>query len=697
MASYFRTTIMRHGIATIIMIAVSLWSMYPVLAHPQSHVIGWKGDNVLYAYMTGWFADSLLEGRSPFVDPGANYPDQLPLAGNEAPFLSMLLVAPLTWLFGPVFGYNAIMFLSALLSGVVMYLWIYRVTGSRFGGLVAGLILILTPYRIVRNYGHLNLISIQALPLFFWSLDVLRRNPRPGRLHLAAVGGAVFLVGCMSQYYLVISALTGVAYAIFGLAAQWKPARPRPAPIRSTASPGRIDGGAPHGNWGIHWLGLATSGATVLGAWALRGEAHPWAISVELLGSLPFLALIGAGAALLLRWAGVRRSWVAGGGALLAAMSFTSTVTLGQHAFFWRAAAGAAVWGLIGALALLRGLRATMPLSGGLQYLLSAAAGAVLSALPYLINRQNTTYKAYPIEDTRWFSASPENFLVPSRLHPLWGEWVDRTFSLANRLEGGWIEHTAYLGAVTVALALAALFWRRTPHRRQLAIWGGTMVTAALFALGTDLHLAGRPVSPQAPDWLPMYYLGRLPVISLMRVWARFSIVVIVLATAMAGVGAAHVAAGIKKAGPRRLAMACVAILALLDLAPGRLDSSLLEPRGIDRWLAGQPGQFAAAFLPAGVEPFPALFGRLTHGKAIPALNHSHHRPPAFDDFERRARDFPAPSSLERLRALDLRFLLVNLNAYDAAERDRINRTLAATPQGRIVGQVNEWMVFEFK
>jgi hypothetical protein len=207
----------RDILALVFFTIVSLAAMYPVILHPRSQIIGPPGDNIQYTYMTGWVGQSLLLHRSPLVDPRLNYPDDLALPATDAPFLSMLAVAPATWVLGPVFGYNAIVFLSFVLSGYFTYLWILNLTGSRAGGLVAGLGFLLMPYHYVQSYGHLQLISTQMLPLFFWALDrVLRADP-PSQRELRLLGGATFLVGCMSQYYLVIALVTGGIYTLLML------------------------------------------------------------------------------------------------------------------------------------------------------------------------------------------------------------------------------------------------------------------------------------------------------------------------------------------------------------------------------------------------------------------------------------------------------------------------------------------------
>lgn len=203
----------------VLLLVAALLMMRPVISSPGAALIGWPGDNVQHVYAAGWMAEALRTGQSPFRDPVINAPDGLFLTATDLPYVGYIVVAPLTWLSGPVFGYNAHLYLTHFLSGLCAYLWIRHLTGSRIGGLVAGLAFMLAPFRLAHSYGHPNLVSTYPLPLFFWALDAaLRAQPR--RKTLIALGGATFLVGAASQYYLVIGLFCGAVYAVLALIAR---------------------------------------------------------------------------------------------------------------------------------------------------------------------------------------------------------------------------------------------------------------------------------------------------------------------------------------------------------------------------------------------------------------------------------------------------------------------------------------------
>lgn len=541
----------RDALPLLALLIAALAQIGPVLPDPRGRILGWQGDSVQYAYMTGWVGQSLLLGQSPIRDPRLNYPDGLSLAATDAPFISMLAVAPATWALGPVFGYNLIVLISGLLSGYFCYLWVRSISGSRLGGLLAGLAFLLAPYRLAHAYGHLQLVSTQGLPLFFWALDRAILAPRPRAL--LALAGATALVGALSQYYAVICLITGPIYALLALA--WV----REAPLR-------ID---------------------------LR-----------------------------------RASWLAGTA-------------------------------------------------------LSVAAGAALGALPYLLTLGDRIYTPRAVETTRMWSADPLNFALPSRLHPLWGALVDQL-----RPEPLWIEKTLYLGAVALVLALAAL-WRPGALGARRWVWLGVALWAALLALGTDLHLDGRPVSEDAPIWLPAYYLAQLPFIDLMRTWSRFGVVALLFVALLAGLGAARLARG------RAWAGALLIALLLLDVPPGGAESTALRPRAVDLWLAQQPGEFAVGALPAMRDDLTYVtgFGTLFHGRHAVAYNHPDHLPRAYREFVRLAEPLPREDAFIRLRQLGLRYLLLERRKFDGRDAPAwadVAAALAREPGGaRVVAELD--------
>lgn len=534
--------------------ALSLIPMYATLTHPRSRIIGWGGDNIQYAYMTGWFAQAFALGENPFVDPRLNYPDSLLLQATDAPWGSMLAVVPATLALGPTFGYNLVLYLGFALSGLAVYAWAYQITRRRTAAFIGGVIFLLMPYRVVHSYGHPFLVSTQALVVFFWTLDYALRPPRPTWLKLVLLSLATFMVGITSQYYLLIAGVTGAIYTLLTLRHRWRD--------------------------------------LLLYGW---------------------------------RWA------------------------------------------------------------------LAVVVGALVASANYLAAWNETLFVPYALNDTRGWSSNPLDFLVPSRLHPLWGGWIEQVYARPT-----WIEHTLYVGIVALVLAVMAVCWRRSPYRAHTVVWLGTLLAGTAFALGTDLHISinGDPLQGEQPFWLPAYYLAQIPFMDLMRVWARFGVITMLFVAMLAALGVDYLVRRFPHRA-RWIGAACLALV-LLDMIPGRIESVPLEPRPIDRWLAAQPGDFAAAFIPAGHGNYEAMFGSLYHGKHLPAFNHPQHLPTAFRSFAEGAATFPDANAIAALRSMRLRYLLVDRDYYDQPGQlgwQNVEATLRATPGVSVVADVASYTV----
>jgi len=554
---------LRHDLPIILcLMCAATLVILPVLANPRTQIIGWYGDNVQFVYVTGWMSQALLLGESPFVDPRLNYPGDLTLAVTDIPYLSIILAAPVTWLAGPVFTYNLLLWLYIWLSGYVVYRWLWQITRSRGGALVGGLIFVLTPYRVAHSYGHMPYVATYALPLFFWALDTALRARLRWWWRGLLVFGATALVGSASQYYLFMSLFLGVLYALLML--------------------------------------------------------------------LPLLR------------------------------------------------------------------QPSLALTRSLAVAPAVLAGAVLGAAPFLANLGNRTFAAHDLQATRIWSLDPLNFILPHKLHPLWGDLVEQV-----RPEPLWIEKTLYLGIVALILAGLAWRWQPHPYPPQRWIWLGVAVGSAILALGTDLHLNNQPLSADDPVWLPAYYLAQLPFTGLVRGWGRFGIITVLFVSLLAGLGATWLIQQARARRPQqrylpRLVTAGLCLLVVLDMHPGTVETSTLTPRPIDMWLAAQPDDFAVAWLPAGLDAvnYPAMYGSLYHSKHLPAYNHPNHRQPEYQQYAAIATAFPQPEAVAQLRAMGLRYILIDTRFYDGQHPPLplwadFEAQLRATPGLRVVEQVD--------
>ncbi len=220
--------------AAVLLLALAAFAlMHPIWGDPHRREIGWPGDNIQYTYAIGWMGQALVSGQSPFIDPRINPPEGLAVLGTDVPYLGFLAVQLFLQRYGAVFGYNVFILIVHFLCGFVTYLWIRRLTGSRWGALVAGLAFMMSPFRQAHSCGHPQLISMYPLVLLFWALDHTLSASRAA-WGLGAVAGAAYLLGGASQYLLVIGAVCATVYVL--LCAKLRPlATPARLPLAALA------------------------------------------------------------------------------------------------------------------------------------------------------------------------------------------------------------------------------------------------------------------------------------------------------------------------------------------------------------------------------------------------------------------------------------------------------------------------------
>jgi hypothetical protein len=243
-------------------------------------------------------------------------------------------------------------------------------------------------------------------------------------------------------------------------------------------------------------------------------------------------------------------------------------------------------------------------------------------------------------------SATPWDFIEPSRYHVVWGRQ-------AQLLAGGGDQPVA---PGTALLLLAAIGWWRHRRRRIASALLLSVLGAWLFSLGPLLTIGTLDIP------LPAYLINLgAPVLQSIRVWARmafFGHVALAMLAALAFADAAPAARRLRRV---RIALAGVALLELLNLAP---IVSPVGPRPVDRWLAHQPAGQLIAALPdqlAGYQEYYARYHQqpllVGYGTFVPTGWYA--------AVVRPLRDMPAATALQVLRLQQVRLAVIDRAALD--------------------------------
>jgi hypothetical protein len=209
----------------------------------------------------------------------------------------------------------------------------------------------------------------------------------------------------------------------------------------------------------------------------------------------------------------------------------------------------------------------------GMAYAWYAARAAVVDRAAFAFSRADLfRYSA------KWWS-----YLVPPVEHPLLGTAAHRFWTVVGVREG-LLEQQVSLGWGIVALGLVAVFWwlvrdRQPASLARVPVLVIVAAAALVCSLSPERTIGGVTfVRPSA-----ILY----PVVPMFRSYARFGVVVQLMAALLAGIGVDR----LRRAGTNRAQMACVALVALAAGEYAVLPSPLWRdvlPTTAHRWAVQQ-------------------------------------------------------------------------------------------------------------
>ncbi|HST05296.1 MAG TPA: hypothetical protein VLQ48_11235 [Chloroflexia bacterium] len=309
-------------------------------------------------------------------------------------------------------------------------------------------------------------------------------------------------------------------------------------------------------------------------------------------------------------------------------------------------------------------------------------------------------YAQQPPDETLFYSADLVNGFLPSELHPIWGGAAADTVSqippylpLKNTSE-----RDLFLGYTVLVVAAWGL-WRLRRDRR-VVFWAFVAALMWLLSLGPVLQVLGKTVFTSFLVKIPLPYLllYKLPLFSIMRTPARFTVLVmlalaVLVAYALRAIAnerqtadnrrrAAMDGTPLTSSVVRRLSFIVIPVLILFEF----LAVYPMVPPGwnvpIYQKIAAQPGNFALLELP--IRPFGDYMAYQTiHGKPIIGGYLSRQPPyPLLDQnnaihylLDATAPDDPIAASIEggvgerSLRDLGVKYVIIRWWAFTAEQK----------------------------
>lgn len=184
-----------------LILSVVLWSKVWITGDPSATITCHCGDPSQELWFLSWTPWALTHGHSPFFT-NALYSGQggANMLITTSFILPAIVLAPVTWLFGPIASFNVAATVAPALTAWCFFLAARIITRTMSAQILGGLLFGFSPFVLTNDpFGHLNFTLLFFLPLSFILLHDLfvthRRSPQRIGVLFATLTIAQFFTG----------------------------------------------------------------------------------------------------------------------------------------------------------------------------------------------------------------------------------------------------------------------------------------------------------------------------------------------------------------------------------------------------------------------------------------------------------------------------------------------------------------------
>jgi hypothetical protein len=215
----WRTLLVAAG-GYLLLSVIIWWNVWS--GHPTSTATCECGDSSLFTWFLEWPAYAISHGLNPLYSTAMFHPEGANLLANTGELAFGVVLAPITWMFGPVATLNVALTLSPALSALAMFVLLRRWVSWSPAAFAGGLFYGFSPFILTNlTNAHLNFGAAMVLPLIVACLDELlirqRRRPVVTGVVLGLLVTLQFFLGTEALLMMAIMGFTGavlvVAYA----------------------------------------------------------------------------------------------------------------------------------------------------------------------------------------------------------------------------------------------------------------------------------------------------------------------------------------------------------------------------------------------------------------------------------------------------------------------------------------------------
>lgn len=187
---------------------------YPLILRFPTHFFTDGGDGLQNVWNLWWVNKAVTQlHQSPWFTRYLHYPQGTSLIGQTLNPFNGFLAIPLLRFFSLTVTHNLIVIFSFVAAGMTAFWLSYFLTKSYWSSLAAGYFFTFSQYHFSHAEGHLQLVSMEWIPLFV--LCWIRLVQKPSLPKAAAAGLVLFAVLLCDYYYFFYCVLAGVLIALW--------------------------------------------------------------------------------------------------------------------------------------------------------------------------------------------------------------------------------------------------------------------------------------------------------------------------------------------------------------------------------------------------------------------------------------------------------------------------------------------------
>jgi len=324
-------------------------------------------------------------------------------------------------------------------------------------------------------------------------------------------------------------------------------------------------------------------------------------------------------------------------------------------------------------------------------------AGVVVTPVmwPYALAQQLYDFH-WPMDVIGDLSAVPTDYLsVPAQnllYAPVLGQFWNARYPS---------EHILFPGLVALVMAVIAIARRRLDV--EVVRYSLMASVAFVLSFGPFLHLNDRDEGIPLPY---LYLLQVVPAFGVMRVPARFDLLVMLALSVVAGFGVARLSTVLARrtsALNRRLLLGAVVVVTLFEVLPQPRSMTPISVGAavppVYSWLRHQDPTAVVAEIPTRGPTGYATFGYeyMSTYHWHPLVNGSSgFEPPASTRIANELDAFPDPAAVRNLRSLGVRYVVAHVDDLDDRESQRLTNANLAQLQLGIAATFGQDVVYEF-